>query len=78
MCDDVAANYASSPVNHDLGDASPANSPRSPSSNDSDSGDDLIATSSSNWYVMNASICDSLFTRLKVFIQITYFIFVLI
>ena len=34
MCDDVAANDASSPVNHALGDASPANSPRSPSSND--------------------------------------------
>ena len=38
MRDDVAANYASYPVNHALGDAPPSNSPRSPSSNDSDSG----------------------------------------
>ena len=37
--DDVAANYVCSPVNHALGDASPANSPRPPSSNDSDSGE---------------------------------------
>ena len=40
MRDDVADNYACSPVNHALGDASPANSPRFPSSNDSGSGDD--------------------------------------
>ena len=48
MHDDVAANYASYPVNHSLGDAFPANSPRPPSSNDSDSGDDLIDTIGSN------------------------------
>ena len=40
--DDVAANYAYSPVNHALGDA------MSPTSNDSDSNDGLIDTSGSN------------------------------
>ena len=39
MCDDIAVNYACSPMNYALGDASPANSPRSPFFNDSDSGD---------------------------------------
>ena len=48
MRDDFAANYASFPMNHDLGDAPPANIPRSPSSNDSDSGDDWFHISGSN------------------------------
>ena len=48
MCDDVAANYARCPVNHYLGDAFPANIPRSPSSNDSDSGDNWVHISGSN------------------------------
>ena len=38
MRDDVSANYDCSPVNHALGDASPANRRRSPSSNYFDSG----------------------------------------
>ena len=43
MCDDVAANYTPPPpLNNALGDASPANSPRSSLSNDSDSGDDWV------------------------------------
>ena len=48
MRDDVAANYASSSMNHALDDASPANIPRSPLSNDSDSGDDWVHISGSN------------------------------
>ena len=74
MRDDVAANDASSPVNHALGDASPTNIPRSPSSNDSESGDDWVHISGSNWYVMNMSIFDWLFTRLNLFTQITFII----
>ena len=70
--DDVAANYACSPVNHDLGDAT------SPSSNYSDSNDWWINTSGSNWCVTNVSIFYWLFTRLNMFTQITYFNFVLI
>ena len=48
MRDDVAANYASSSMNHALDDASPANIPMYPSSNDSDSGDNWVQISGSN------------------------------
>ena len=47
ICDDVAANYDPPPVNNDLGDASPANSPRSPLSNYSNSGDNWVQISGS-------------------------------
>ena len=76
MRDYIAANYACSPVNHALGDASPANTPRSPLSNDSDYGDNWIVTSGSNLCVMNVSIFDWIFTRLNHFIRITYFIII--
>ena len=76
MRDYVAANYASSPVNHALGDASPANSPRYPSSNDSHSDDGWIGIGGSNWCVMNVSIFDWLFNRLNHFIRITYFVII--
>ena len=74
MRDGVADNYASSPVNHALSDPPPANSPRSPSSNDSDYGDDWFHIGGSNWCVMNVSIFDWLFTRLNLFTQITFII----
>ena len=59
--DNVAANYACSPVNHALGDTT------SPSSNDYDSNDVCIDTSGSKLCVTNVSICDWLFTRLNLF-----------
>ena len=46
--DDVAANYASPPANHDLGDASHANSPRYSSSNDPNFDDKWVHISGSN------------------------------
>ena len=48
MRDDIAANYTFPLVNNALGDASPANSPRSPLSNYSDSDDDWVHISGSN------------------------------
>ena len=44
MRNDIAANYTPPPppMNNALGDASPANIPRSPLSNDSDPGDDWV------------------------------------
>ena len=47
MRDDVAAKYTFPPVNNDLGDASPANSPNYSLSNDSNSGDDWVHISGS-------------------------------
>ena len=47
MHDEVAVNYTFSPMNNALGDASPANSPRSSLSNDSKSGDDWVHISGS-------------------------------
>ena len=70
--DNVAFNYACSPVNHALGDAT------SLSSNDSNSNGVWINTSGYNWCVTNVSICDWLFTSLNLFIPISYFIFLLI
>ena len=70
--DSVAFDYACSPVNRALGDAT------SPSFNDSNSNDGWIDTSGSNWCATNVGICDWLFPRLNFLIRITYFIFVLI
>ena len=47
MRDDVAENYTPSLLNNALGDASPANSPRSSLSNDSDSCEDWVHISGS-------------------------------
>ena len=47
MRDSVAANYTLPPFNNALGDASPANSPRSSLSNDSDSVEDWVHISGS-------------------------------
>ena len=76
MRDEVASNYASSPMNNALGGASPANSPRSPLSNESDSDDGWIDIGASNLCVMNVSIFDWIFTCLNHFIRITYLIII--
>ena len=47
MLDDVAANYTFPSMNNALGDASPANSPRSYLSNDYDSSDNWVHISGS-------------------------------